>query len=217
MKSFIAMVLFCFVPGASALADEFSDVEELAKTFLIQAGTPSGNIQEIFLDSLSGGLPNSKGLEQIADVSFRIRGQGTRSVQLFKKGGKWQVLRALASKQLAAAHPQLIDEYNDEYWRETARLEQRMAADLQARLIAEKKIDAVNFARPRCFLDIKHNKALCDIFYTTWEEDEPECQNVARVFARKNGQWSEIPGKYHSGMRIDPETGNVFTMMNKDC
>lgn len=217
MKSFIAIVL-CWHFATCAMADEFDEVRELAQRFLVQTGTAAGDIQDIYLNSISGGSPNSKKVEQVADVAFRIRGQGTRYVQLFQRAGTWQALRTLAANQLAGAYPLLIDEYSDEYRRETARLEQRIAADLQARLIAEKKIDAVNSSRPRCIVDVKHNKALCDIFYTTWERVEPECSNAARLFTRQNGDWSDVPGKYHSGMRINPDTGEVFTMIpEQDC
>lgn len=198
------------------MADEFDHVEDLARSFLIQAGIAAGDIEDVYLGSLSGGLPNREMVEDVADVAFRIRGQGTRYVQLFKKGGKWQPLRMLASNQLAAAHPQLIEEYQDEYWRESARLGQRMASDLQAQLFAEKKIDQIRSVRPRCFVDLNHSKALCDTFYTTWESSEVECSNPARVFARKVGQWVEIPGRYHSGMRIHPETGEIFTMIPEE-
>ena len=195
------------------MANEFGEVRALAQAFLIQRGTAAADIQDVYLNSLAGGLPNSKNVEQAADVAFRIRGQGTRYVQLFRMAGKWQALRTLPSDQLAAANPQLIDEYREEYWRETERLQQRMALELQARLISEKKIDTVKFARPRCFVDLKHNKALCDIFYETWTQPKPQCSNVARLFDRQNAQWREGPGKYHSGMRINPQTGEVFTMI----
>lgn len=214
-KTLISLILCWCIPAANALADEFGEVQQLARAFFIRAGTVEGDIQGVYLNSLSGGLPNSKNVEQVADVAFRVRGQGTRYVQLFQIAGKWQALRMLPANQLAAANPQLIEEYRHEYWRETARMEQRIAADLQTRLIAEKKIDDVKFARPRCFVDLKHNKALCDIFYQTWLKPEPQCTNAARLFARHNGQWSEISGKYHSGKRINPNNGEVFTMISE--
>jgi hypothetical protein len=211
MKTLIFLILCWFIP-TSAMADEFGDIRQLAQAFLIRAGV-TGDIQDVYLNSLSGGLSNSKNVERLANVAFRIRGQGTRYVQLFQRAGKWQALRVLSSSQLAAAYPQLIEEYSDEYWRETARLEQRMAADLQIRLITDKKIGDVKFVRPRCFVDVNHNTALCDIFYETWMQSDPQCSNTARLFARQKGQWGEVPGKYHSGMRIDPNTGKVFTMI----
>lgn len=216
------------------MVDEFHQVKELARAFLVQGGIACDDIEQTYLGSLSGGLQNDKQLQEVADVAFRIRGQGTRYVQLFKKAGNWQVLCILAPKQLAAAHPQLIEEYKDEYWRESARLEQRLAADLEAQLITEKKIDAIKSVHPRCFVDLKHNKALCDISYTMWEkegagcpgdeaecfddegewfDDEAESPGPARAFVRQDGEWIEIPGRYHSGMRIDPETGDIFTMI----
>ena len=198
------------------MTDQFDYVKELSRAFLIQAGIASGDIEDSYLGSLSGGLPNSKMVELTADVAFRIRGKGTRYVQLFKKDDEWQPLRMLASNQLAAAYPQLIDEYHDEYWRESARLCQRMAADLQTFLIAEDRIDQIKSVQPRCFVDLNHSKALCDIFYTTWDSSEQECSTPARVFARKEGQWIEIPGRYHSGMRIHPETGEIFTMFPQE-
>lgn len=216
LRRLVAIVIFSIIAEAGAMADEFGHVEDLARSLVIQAGIAAGDIEDVYLDSLSGGLPNSKRVEEVADVAFRIRGQGTRYVQLFKRGGKWQSLRMLASNQLAAAHPQFIEEYQDEYWRESARLEQRMAADLQTRLFTEKKLDQVRSVRPRCFVDLNHSKALCDIFYTTWESSEAECSNPARVFARKDGQWIEVPGRYHAGMRIHPETGEIFTMIPEE-
>lgn len=204
--------------SASAMAHEFDEVRTLAQGFLVETGVAASDIEDIDLGALSGGLPNSRNIEQVADVAFHIRGQGTRYVQLFKQAGQWKVLRLLEANQLAAAHPQLIEEYSDEHWRETARLQQRIAADLQARLVAEGTIASVNFAEPRCFVDLNHGKALCDITYATWEQQEPPCSSAARVFERRDAQWTERPGDYHSGMRIDPDTGAIYTMIpQEDC
>ena len=212
LKRFDDIVASSTITLANAMTDQFDHVKELSRAFLIQAGVAPSDIEDSYLGSIPGGLPNSKMVELTADVAFRIRGEGTRYVQLFKKDGEWQPLRMLASNQLAAAHPQLIDEYHDEKWRESARLNQRMAADLQTLLFAENRIDHIQSVRPRCFVDLNHSKALCDIFYTTWDSSEQECTAPARVFARREGQWVEVPGSYHSGMRIHPETGEIFTM-----
>lgn len=218
MRGFIGIALCAHLFSACAIAQEFDEVRALAQGFLIDAGVAASDIEDIHVGALSGGLPNSRNVERVADVAFRVRGQGTRYVQLFQQGRQWKVLRLLEANQLATAHPQLIDEYSEEHWRETARLQQRIAADLQARLVAEGKIAAVNFAEPRCFVDLNHSKALCDIAYATWDQHEPPCSSAARAFERRGEQWTEMPGDYHSGMRIDPDTGEIYTMIpQEDC
>ena len=194
------------------MSELFDRVVELAKSHVIQAGTPTEDIVATPVGSISGGLPNSKRFDFVADVAILTREHSTLIVQLAQNGGRWMVVRTLVN-QLASAHPLLIDEYDDVEWRETARLQQRIAADLERRLMSEGKIQHVKQSGPRCFLNLQYGKALCDIFYLTWESDEPEPSETARLFVRSQDMWTEVPGRYHTGMRIDPHTGEIYTMI----
>lgn len=201
----------------SAANPEFAAIENLAREhFVAKHPDQKKSIVELEAGVIAGGLANTPGIESTADVTLRLRDGAVSRIQLQKKRGRWAVARDLGADMLAEAHPLLVEEITDPMWRETARLQQRVAQDLEDRLRRKKTLSQVRRAYPRCFVALEFGKALCDIWYATWTSDEPECFDTAVLFKRVNREWTRVPGSYHPGMRINPENGEVFEMQPRE-
>jgi hypothetical protein len=214
--SAICLALFTFLAPFASASDqaEFKLVEKLARDFFI--GKNPARAQEIratYLGRIEGATPNTAGIDWTANATLRLRNGSVARIQLLQKAGRWTAARDLGANALPEAHPQLVEELRDPERRETARLEQRMAAELESRLQREGRIAQVSASYPRCFVSLEFEKALCDIRYATWKSDEPECFDTAALFSRATGQWARVAGNYHPGMRIHPQTGAIFEMV----
>ena len=199
----------------AAVADkaEFEHVEKLARDFFIEQNPARATeIRDTYLGHIDGGTPNTLGIEWTANVTLRLRKGSVARIQLYKKAGRWTAARDLGPSALPEAHPQLVDELVNAERRESARLQRRMAVELEARLQQKGTIAQVRASYPRCFVSLKFGKALCDIWYATWTSDEPECFDTSVLFEHESGQWTRVPGKFHPGMVIHPDTGKVIEM-----
>jgi hypothetical protein len=203
--------------NADAIAAEFALVRKLARDFYI-GNVPSrtSQIRSAHLEEIEGPPPNSRGIESLANVTLRLAGNSVARIQLYEKAGRWIAVRDLGVDALPEAHPQLVDEFREPYWRETRRLEKRMAMDLESRLRHEGKLREVIASYPRCFVALKFDKALCDISYETWASDEPECFDTAVLFTRIRGDWIRTAGRYHPGMRVNPDSGAIYEMLPRE-
>ena len=209
----LAIVATMLWPPAAKADEDFGLIEKLAREyFLAHNNVRPGDIRTVYSGTAEGGLPNSRQIEMTADVTIRLKSGSVSRIQLFKKAGHWTVARELGGDVLAEAHPQLVDELDDPQWRESHRLEQVMAQDVETRLRRAGKLATVQRVYPRCFVNLRFRKALCDVWYATWTSDDPECFNTSALFTRTNVGWQRAPGSYHPGQRIDPDTGELFEM-----
>jgi hypothetical protein len=203
------------LPVAGALAaTDFAHIEQLAREFYV--GTDSAraaSISSTYLGHTDGGLPNSLGIQEVANVTLRLKNGSVARIQLSKVANQWSAVRDLGPDALPEAHPLMVDEIQDAMWRETMRLEQVLAAELESRLQKGHLLTKVRNSYPRCFVELKFGKALCDISYTTWTSDEPECFDTSVLFNRVDGKWVRSNERYHPGMRINPQNGEIFEMI----
>ena len=213
----IAAVI-ALAPVARA-GEDFKLIENLARAyFLAHNSVRPADIRSVYSGTAEGGLPNTRQIEMTADVTIRLKNGTVSRLQLYQKAGQWTVARDLGGDVLAEAHAQLVDEVLDPVWRETHRLQQIMALELETRLRRAGKLPTVQKVYPRCFVNLRFSKALCDVWYSTWTSDEPECFDDSVLFTRKNDGWQRIPGAFHTGQRISPDTGEIFEMQPRpDC